>query len=161
MPGRVLNLQSPCLEQENLLLHIEGAGVAQSVQCLTTDWTTWVRCQERQIMFPLVCVQTSSEAHPASCTMGIGGPFRGTKRGRGVTLTTHPHLVPRSRMISSYISSNPKRLRCVSWDSFRFYLCVQTSSEAHPVFCTVGTWDPFAGQTWTGCETDPLVPAWR
>jgi hypothetical protein len=35
------------------------------------------------------CVQTSSVAHPASCTMG-GGPFHGAKRGRGVTLTTHP-----------------------------------------------------------------------
>jgi hypothetical protein len=31
----------------------------------------------------------------------------GVKRGRGVTLTTHPHLVPRSRMSRSYISSPP------------------------------------------------------
>jgi hypothetical protein len=45
-----------------------------------------------------VCVQTDSGAHPASCTMGTGGPFPGVKRGRGVTLTTHPHLVPSSRM---------------------------------------------------------------
>jgi hypothetical protein len=37
-----------------------------------------------------LCVQTGSEAHPASCTMGTGGPFLGAKRGRGVTLTTHP-----------------------------------------------------------------------
>jgi hypothetical protein len=37
-----------------------------------------------------LCVQTGSEAHPASCTMGTGGPFPGAKRGRGVTLTTHP-----------------------------------------------------------------------
>jgi len=28
--------------------------------------------------------------------MGTGGPFPEAKRGRGVTLTTHPHLVPRS-----------------------------------------------------------------
>jgi hypothetical protein len=26
-----------------------------------------------------LCVQTSSEAHPASCTMGTGGPFPGDK----------------------------------------------------------------------------------
>jgi hypothetical protein len=26
-----------------------------------------------------VCVQTGSEAHPASCTMGAGGPFPGGK----------------------------------------------------------------------------------
>jgi hypothetical protein len=39
-----------------------------------------------------LCVQTGSGAHPASCTMGTGGPFMGLKRGRGVTLTTHSHL---------------------------------------------------------------------
>jgi hypothetical protein len=27
----------------------------------------------------LLCVQTGSGAHPASCTMGTGGPFPGTK----------------------------------------------------------------------------------
>jgi hypothetical protein len=31
----------------------------------------------------------------------------GVKRGRGVTLTTHPHLVPRLRMSGSYNSSPP------------------------------------------------------
>jgi hypothetical protein len=36
-----------------------------------------------------LCVQTGSEANPAFCTMGTGGPFPGAKRGRGVTLTTH------------------------------------------------------------------------
>jgi hypothetical protein len=40
-----------------------------------------------------LCIQTGSEAHPASCTMGTGDPFPGAKRGQGVTLTTHPHLV--------------------------------------------------------------------
>jgi hypothetical protein len=50
-------------------------------------------------------VQTGSEAHPASCTMGTGGPFPGAKRGRGVTLTTHPHLVTRSTVSRSYTSS--------------------------------------------------------
>jgi hypothetical protein len=52
-----------------------------------------------------LCVPTGSEAHPASCTMGIGGKAR-----PGVTLTTHPHLVQRSRMSRSYISSPPNRL---------------------------------------------------
>jgi hypothetical protein len=56
-----------------------------------------------------LCVQTGSEAHPASCKMGTGCLFPGAKRGRGVTLTTHPHLVPRSRMSRSYTSSPPKR----------------------------------------------------
>jgi hypothetical protein len=43
-----------------------------------------------------LCVQTGSEAHPASYPMGTGSYFPGLKRSRGVTLTTHPHLVPRS-----------------------------------------------------------------
>ena len=38
-------------------------------------------------------VQTSPEAHPASCTMGTGS-FPWVKSGRGVTLTPHPFLVP-------------------------------------------------------------------
>jgi len=40
-------------------------------------------------------VQTGSGAHPASCKMGTGS-FPGVKCGRGVLLTTHPLLVPRS-----------------------------------------------------------------
>jgi hypothetical protein len=39
-----------------------------------------------------LCVQTGSEAHPASYPVGTGGPFPGVKRGRGVSLTAHPHL---------------------------------------------------------------------
>jgi hypothetical protein len=50
----------------------------------------------------LLCVQTSSEAHPTFYPMGTGGPFPGVKRGRGVTLTTHPRRVPRSRKSKSY-----------------------------------------------------------
>jgi hypothetical protein len=43
------------------------------------------------------CVQTGSEAHPASYPMGTGrwvpGVLtQGVTRGRGVILTTHPHL---------------------------------------------------------------------
>jgi len=41
-------------------------------------------------------VQTGPGAHPASCTMGTGSLPR-VKSGRGVTLTTHPLLVPWSR----------------------------------------------------------------
>jgi hypothetical protein len=49
----------------------------------------------------------------------------GVKRGRDVTLTAHPHLMPRSRMSRSYNSSPPKRLRGVSWDSFSFSTEIQ------------------------------------
>jgi hypothetical protein len=43
-----------------------------------------------------LCVQTGYGAHPASY------PLPGAKRSRGVTLTTHLHLVPLSRMSKSY-----------------------------------------------------------
>ena len=40
-------------------------------------------------------VQTGPGAYPVSCTMGTGS-FPGVKYGRGVLLTTHPLLAPRS-----------------------------------------------------------------
>jgi hypothetical protein len=42
---------------------------------------------------------------PIQWVPGVLSP--GVKRGRGMTLTTHPHLVPRSRMSRSYTSSPP------------------------------------------------------
>jgi hypothetical protein len=41
------------------------------------------------------------------------------KCGRGVTLTTHPHLVPRSWMSRSYTSSPPCASVGVLWDCIR------------------------------------------
>jgi hypothetical protein len=41
-------------------------------------------------------VQNGPGVHPASCTMGTGS-FPGVECGRGVTLTPHPLLVPRSK----------------------------------------------------------------
>jgi hypothetical protein len=73
-----------------------------SVLCLTTDWTSGVRSPAEAKIVPPACVQTSIEAHPASYPMGTVGFSPGVKRGRGVTLTTHPHLLPRSRMSRSY-----------------------------------------------------------
>jgi len=70
--------------------------------------------------------------------MGIGDPFPGTKRGRGVRLTTHPHIVPRSRMISSYTSSPLKRLRCVSWECCTF---LQYSTRDKCFLLTRQIWD--------------------
>jgi hypothetical protein len=61
-----------------------------------------------------LCVQISSEAYPASCTMGTGSPFPGVKRGRGVTLTTYHYIVPRSKMSRSYISCPPWHMHGVA-----------------------------------------------
>jgi hypothetical protein len=59
-------------------------GVAQSVQCLTTDWTAGVRSlTEAENFSSNLCVQTGSGAHPASCTVGTGGSFPGGKARPG------------------------------------------------------------------------------
>jgi hypothetical protein len=91
---------------------------AQSVQCLVyglDDRAIKVQSSAGAKDFSSnLCVQTGSGAHPASCTMGTGVPSQGLKRGRGVTLTIHPHLVPRSRMSRSYTSSPPSAFMACS-----------------------------------------------
>jgi hypothetical protein len=59
-----------------------------------------------------LCVQASSEAHPASCTMGTSNNFPGVKGGQGGD-ADHSHLVPRSRMSRTYTSSLPYRFNGV------------------------------------------------
>jgi hypothetical protein len=77
--------------------------------------------RQRQRISSSLCVQTSSEAHPASCTMGTGDPFPGVKCRRGVMLTTLPHPVPRSRINRSYTSSPPWRLPGGGGTAFALY----------------------------------------
>jgi hypothetical protein len=65
-------------------------------------------------IFPLTSVSRPAlgpTQPPVQWVPGVLSP--GLKRGRGVTLTTHPCLVSRSIMSRSYISSSFKRLRCV------------------------------------------------
>jgi hypothetical protein len=52
-------------------------------------------------------VQTGSGTHPASYPIGTVCSFSGGKAasGRGVNLTTHLHLVPRSSMVELYLHS--------------------------------------------------------
>jgi hypothetical protein len=52
-----------------------------------------------------LCVQTGSDSHPASCTIGTGYPFPGAKSRPGRDADHSPHLVPSSRVSRSYISS--------------------------------------------------------
>jgi hypothetical protein len=78
--------------------------VAQSAQCLATGWMKMFNPRQRWKDFSCsLCIQTGSGAHPASCTMGTGGPFSGDS-------ADHPLLVSRLRMSSSYTSSPTKRL---------------------------------------------------
>jgi hypothetical protein len=65
-----------------------GAGVAQSVYCLTTDWTTGrsrfdPRQRQAKDISSNFSVKIGSGAHPASCPMGTGGPLPGDKARPG------------------------------------------------------------------------------
>jgi hypothetical protein len=66
-----------------------GAGVVKSVQCLTTDQTTGVQSPADVKDFSSsLCVETTSEAHPASYSMGTMGPLPGVQCSQSMTLTT-------------------------------------------------------------------------
>jgi hypothetical protein len=88
--------------------------IAQAVKCLATAWTTgrskFDPRQRRKDSSSSLRVQIGSGAHPASCTMGTGGPFPGTKARPGRDADRSPNLVQSSRMSRSYICSPPKRL---------------------------------------------------
>jgi hypothetical protein len=77
----------------SILSYVEGAEIAVSIvsDYGLDDRAIGVRSPLGAKDFSSsLCVQTGTEAHPASCTMGTRGPFPGAKRGRCVTLTTHP-----------------------------------------------------------------------
>jgi hypothetical protein len=68
----------------DILHHSVQEPVPQSVQCLTTDWTTGVPSPtEAEGFSSNFCFQTGSGAHPTSCTMGTGGSFPGGKARSG------------------------------------------------------------------------------
>jgi len=69
-------------------------GPGSSVGIATELWAGWSGI-ESQWGRDFPPIQTSPGAHPASCKMGTGY-FSGVKCGRGMLLTTHPPLVPRS-----------------------------------------------------------------
>jgi hypothetical protein len=79
------------------------------------DWAIEVRSPaEVEGFFPVASVSRPAlgpTQPPVQWASGVLSP--GVKCGRGVKLTTNPHLVPRSRMSRSYTSSPPKRLHGV------------------------------------------------
>jgi hypothetical protein len=140
------------------ILNYKSYGAAQY-----SDWLQTGRPgfdpRQRQNDFPSsFCVQTSSGAHPASYPMGTGGPLPGVKRGRGVMLTIHLHLVPRLR-INEYYKCYRQLSQYSDWlrtgrpgfdprqgqNDFSSILCVQTSSGAHPASYPMGTGGPLPG----------------
>jgi hypothetical protein len=108
------------------LQHEEGAGEAQSLQCMTTDWTSGVLSSaEANDSSSILCDHTSSEAHPAPFQMGIGGHFSEGQRGRSVRLTNRSHLLSRSRMSVRYTSSLSRRLHGDSETAFTLWIKYQ------------------------------------
>jgi hypothetical protein len=63
--------------------------------------------------------------------MGTGGPFSGVKRGWGVTLTTHPHLVPWSWMSRSYTSSPLSASMACNGTALLYFYIPEDNSELH------------------------------
>jgi hypothetical protein len=67
-------------------------------------WTTGLRFPAEARHFSLLySFQTGSLVHLASYIMGTRGSFLGDKVAGGVKLTTHLHLVLRSRMVELYL----------------------------------------------------------
>jgi hypothetical protein len=102
---------SCCRTNINDLQVLFVSRVAQLVQRLATGWKTgrsWLDSLQRQRISPLTSVSRPALEPiqiPVQCVPEVLSP--GLKRGRGVTLTTHPHLVPISRMIRSHTASTP------------------------------------------------------
>jgi hypothetical protein len=73
-----------------------------------TTWRSGFDSRQGQRIFPLSFVSRSALRPAQPPVPRVTGVISaGVKRGRGVTLTTHLHLVPRSRMSKSYTSSPP------------------------------------------------------
>jgi hypothetical protein len=114
-----------------------GAGVPQLVEYLATDWATGQSGfdpRQRQRTFPPSSVTRPAlgpPQHPVRCIPGVISP--GVKRGRGVTLTTHPHLVLRSRMSRSYTSFSPAC--CGTALHFKWWFAGLSRCHLYPHYC--------------------------
>jgi hypothetical protein len=110
--------------------------VAQSIWYLATGLTTGrsrfdTGRGERIFLPTFVSRPTLGPTQPpVQYVPGVLSP--GVKRGRGVTLTTHPHLLSRSRMSRSYNSSPPSAFVACSRTALALdlnnYLCNFTKS---------------------------------
>jgi hypothetical protein len=125
----------PCLKDSwtNPKAHhsvLRASALVSALQYLTGDWTTGVRSPaEAKDFSSNLCVQTGSEANPASCKMGTGGPFPGGKERPGRDADHSPHLVPRSRISRGYTSSPPWWLHDVA--GHIYLLLLSTTHTRH------------------------------
>jgi hypothetical protein len=95
---------------------VKVSGVAKSVQCLATGWTTgpsrFDPRQRRKGFSSSLCVQPALEPTQAPTQWVPGVLSPGAKAWPGCD-SEHPPLDLTSRMSRSYITSSPKRLRGV------------------------------------------------
>jgi hypothetical protein len=95
----------------NVRVGVHGAAVAQAVQCLTMGWTIgrsrFDPRQGQRIFLPAPASRLALGPTQPPIQWVPGVLYPGVKCGRGVMLTTHPHLVPRLRMSRSYTSPPP------------------------------------------------------
>jgi hypothetical protein len=86
-----------------------------------------------KVDFSSSLVQTNSEAHPASYPMASGVPFPGGKARPGRDADHSPHLLPRSRMSTSYTLSLGACMAVAGQSCFSFSMC-KTQPVRHLVF---------------------------
>jgi hypothetical protein len=103
----VLIYSTPYSRQKLMKRYYSRRGSGSVVGIATSHGLDGLRIESRWGTRFSTPVQTGPEAHPASCTMDTGS-FPGVRCGRGVTLTPHPLLVPRSKIEYSYIATLPK-----------------------------------------------------
>jgi hypothetical protein len=99
---------------------------------LNTLLLTYVFVNQRQRIFLLASASRPAlgSAQPPE---GVLSP--GVKRGRGVMLTIHPHLVPRLRMSRSYTSSHP----CAYMTCSGTALLLTGNNTNHATICSVSS----------------------
>jgi hypothetical protein len=95
-----------------------------------SQYSDWLRTRwpgfdprQRQRIFSLASASRPAlgpTQPPIQWVLGVLSP--GVKRGRGVMLTTHPHLVSRLRMSRSYTSSPPCASMACSGITLYFYV---------------------------------------
>jgi hypothetical protein len=109
---------------------------------------------------------------PVKWVPGVLSP--GLKRGRGMTLTTHSYLVPRSRMSRSYNPSPPSAFMACSGTAlvlYTFYMKPYNTVTSHVQFmlqglssCSVavqsskGHWSPHTQDSFGRVVSPPQMP---
>jgi hypothetical protein len=101
LPYPFIFITYPSFFYPKLYIIDNRARIAQSVWRQAVDWMVWVRFPAVQDFPLLLSIQTSSGAYPTSLPMVLGVVSPWVKR-QGQELTTHHHLVLRSRTLEPF-----------------------------------------------------------